>query len=287
MTFYEYGDPYSKPEDIAALKFADLVYVESLDRSQLLSSAQVLDQLGPSNIPNLLDLLTRELVRSFTEQVLIEIASEEDKVFRSHSAFQDWLEAKRMQGQGGRFVYTDPLRILSRFWRHQGFGDGNPFENNHPWTGSYSTWSGRATTADWQLGKFGLVGGTLAINASQVTNHGWEQPPPEALAIGQTVLFGVHFAREDIERHFGKTAEPTSVRSSEYDWPQAFADVAAEFFHNVQFHDLNARGVQTEIIGLLRQSFEDRNLKVPSDETLKTKAKMMLGALRSKEGKKP
>jgi hypothetical protein len=45
--------------------------------------------------------------------------------------------------------------------------------------------------------------------------------------------------------------------------------------------------VQTEIIGLLRQSFEDRNLKVPSDETLKTKAKMMLGALRSKEGKKP
>ncbi len=99
--------------------------------------------------------------------------------------------------------------------------------------------------------------------------------------------FSVEVESEAVERILGTTTKANAAirqRATKYDWESAFADVAAELYHDIEFANLNARGVQTEIIALLRKSFESRGLAVPSDDTLKPKAAKLLGALR---GKKP
>ena len=75
--------------------------------------------------------------------------------------------------------------------------------------------------------------------------------------------------------------EPTA-RSSKFNWEAAFADVAARLYHDLQFENLEALGVQTAIIDALRQSFERRKLPVPEETSLKNKARIILGALRAK-----
>lgn len=71
-------------------------------------------------------------------------------------------------------------------------------------------------------------------------------------------------------------------RRSTFDWEAAFADVAADFYFDLEFEDVGARGVQTKIVDALRESFERRNLRVPELSSLKSKAKILVGALRSK-----
>lgn len=102
-------------------------------------------------------------------------------------------------------------------------------------------------------------------------------------------LYGLEVWKEGLTKLVGITSEPKQEtgqavgRRTTYDWEAAFADVAARLYLDVQFPDLEARGVQTELIGLLRDSFEERRLPVPAFETLKPKAKKILGALRSKK----
>lgn len=74
----------------------------------------------------------------------------------------------------------------------------------------------------------------------------------------------------------------TAVRQSSFDWESAFADVAAEFYHDLQFDDVHARGVSVKVIDALRRSFEARKLQVPELSSLKSKARILVGALRSK-----
>lgn len=58
----------------------------------------------------------------------------------------------------------------------------------------------------------------------------------------------------------GGHGNPIEGRSTKYDWEAAFADVAACFDHDIQFDDLSSKGVQSEIINLLRSSFEGTEL---------------------------
>lgn len=94
-------------------------------------------------------------------------------------------------------------------------------------------------------------------------------------------LLGLTIGADDTTRQGRSTTR--QGRSTKFDWEVAFADVAACFYFDAQFNDINAKGVQAQIIDMLRASFEDRRLEVPTDDTLKPKARVLLGALRSKK----
>ncbi len=73
----------------------------------------------------------------------------------------------------------------------------------------------------------------------------------------------------------------TVKRASQFNWEAAFADVATWLYYDADIPDINALGVQTQIIDALRQSFENRKLVSPSDASLKSKARIIMGSLRS------
>jgi hypothetical protein len=136
------------------------------------------------------------------------------------------------------------------------------------------------TKVDWQLGHF-------HSRAISYAEPGYGLDKGIGFVLSSFDAYSVQVDGEAVERLFlgnGTRAKVPSQRATKYDWEAAFADVAAQFYHNVSFENLDARGVQGEIIRLLRSSFEGRKLAVPSDDTLKPKARMLLGSLR---GKKP
>lgn len=102
-------------------------------------------------------------------------------------------------------------------------------------------------------------------------------------------LYGLEVCAEGLTKLVKANPKPNEDRqqavgrATTYDWEAAFADVAARLYLDVELPDLNARGVQTQIIDLLRESFENRGLPTPATDTLKPKAKKILGALRFKK----
>lgn len=96
--------------------------------------------------------------------------------------------------------------------------------------------------------------------------------------------FGLGISESDVDATApsATTTMKQGTRQTAFDWETAIADVAADFYFDLEFEDVNARGVQTEIIEALRKSFERRKLRVPELSSLKAKARILLGALRSK-----
>jgi hypothetical protein len=135
--------------------------------------------------------------------------------------------------------------------------------------------------ADWRLGHFHRR--TLMYSSP---HRGFEEGA--GFVLMETDAYSVEIESEALTRiaglEIGGHCNPIEGRGTKYDWEAAFADVAARFYHDIQFDDLSAKGVQTAIIDLLRSSFDGRGLPIPSDDTLKPKARKLLGALR---GKKP
>lgn len=133
--------------------------------------------------------------------------------------------------------------------------------------------------ADWALGHFHL---------RRLSYLGPEYGGPDEVgfAYSKADIFALEVQSEGIKRLLGVQVTDDvggNARATTYDWEAAFADVAAAFYHDIEFQSLEARGVQTEIVDLLRSSFESRGVAVPSDDTLKPKARKLLGALRAKK----
>jgi hypothetical protein len=144
--------------------------------------------------------------------------------------------------------------------------------------------------SDWELGE-GFMwpdGARMQLERGLVetfTGFFHDDDQIDAFRAVRATAYGVQIYEYDVE---AVAPQLTSVpvvegRKTVYDWEAAFADVAAELYHRIEFANLDAKGVQTEIIGLLRASFEERQLSVPTDDTLKPKARKLLGALRAKK----
>jgi hypothetical protein len=101
-------------------------------------------------------------------------------------------------------------------------------------------------------------------------------------------VFSVEVEREAVARLMGiipDAKRESNAHPSRYDWEAAFADVAAAFYHDTEFENINARGVQAEIVQMMLDSFERRGLAVPAADSCKPKAAKLLGALRARKPK--
>jgi len=153
--------------------------------------------------------------------------------------------------------------------------DPNFWKRNFADAGVDATGFDGGISADWEAGDF--------------VYWNWDLGAGEDTVSERHVAVGVAFNRRQLHAFLGQPLVGSlpdaqlRTRSSTYDWEAAFADVAAEFYHGLEFANLDARGVQTEIIKRLRSSFELRGMPVPSDDTLKPKANKLLGALRAKK----
>ena len=136
-------------------------------------------------------------------------------------------------------------------------------------------------SADWDAGDFvhfqKHFDDPLERNYSdELERESWER---------QTAA-GVAFNRRQLTNFLGPLEQAVNAnrntRPTTYDWEEAFADVAAAFYHDEAYEDINARGVQTKIIELLMASFEKRKKRVPARDSCKPKANKLLGALRSR-----
>ncbi|MDC8755202.1 hypothetical protein OIK40_11185 [Erythrobacter sp. sf7] len=160
---------------------------------------------------------------------------------------------------------TGRLKLLEpEFWKH-------PFESAEPEM-PHGPFGGES--ADWTIGEFSVW---QMHFREEPEGDGWERHSAA----------GVSFNRRQLSAFVGTAVNlpgpESAVRRTVFDWEAAFADVAAALYHDVQFANLEAKGVQTELIRLLRSSFERRGVPIPSDDTLKPKARKLLGALRAKK----
>lgn len=144
--------------------------------------------------------------------------------------------------------------------------------------------------SDWELGN-GFMwpeGARIQLERGLVetfTGFFHDDDRVDAFQAVRATAYRVQIYEYDVEAVAPEIASaPVSEgRKTVYDWEAAFADVAAELYHRIEFANLDAKGVQTEIIRLLRASFEERQLSIPTDDTLKPKARKLLGALRAKK----
>lgn len=135
--------------------------------------------------------------------------------------------------------------------------------------------------ADWERGHF-------HERMLSYTDEWFGDDDDAGFRYSTTDLYSVEIEADAMHRFFGfneaNSASQDAIQNSRptsYDWEAAFADVAAKLYSDLAFDDVNARGVQKEIINALRQSFEERKVAVPSDDTLKPKARKIVGALRA------
>ena len=271
MSTYLDEDALPSPEQ----QFAELLEYspESPDWvAEKISASELYSQLSNAQRIELIGYLTTGLVRSFSSHAFVQFRLNQDKCFAGVEELIKWVSQWRFSG-GGEAAFHGCYQLPKTFW-------GHPHHENSAWTGSVTIPFCEGFMADWSIGKFGAI-----YDRHNLSHH--LEEPLETVAIGQLVCFAVAFQKSDIEATFGRLPGPKVVRNSTYDWEAAFADVAAQLYRDIDFPDINARGVQSELIGLLRDSFESRKLPVPADDTLKPKAKKLLGALRSKKPEKP
>ena len=160
---------------------------------------------------------------------------------------------------------TRRLELLAPdFWSHP-FETAGPDMPAGPFGGE---------SADWAIGDFSVW---QMHFRDEPRGDGWERHSAA----------GVAFNRRQLSAFVGGAASLVGAESvsrrTVFDWEAAFADVAAALYHDVQFANLEAKGVQAELVRLLRSSFESRCVPIPSDDTLKPKARKLLGALRAKK----
>ena len=158
---------------------------------------------------------------------------------------------------------------------------GTPIETSRDWVSVVSSdFTIRQSRSNWELGHFHR---RTLMYSSPV----WGHEESVGFVYMETDAYSVEVEVEALEKLLGLRIDATEVagqgRATKFDWEAAFADVAARFYHDIQFDDLEAKGVQSQIIDLLRASFESRGLAVPTDDTLKPKARKLLGALRAKK----
>lgn len=131
--------------------------------------------------------------------------------------------------------------------------------------------------ADWERGHF-----SWRMLAYHCEGEGWGHV---GFSYTSEDLFAVEVDAEAVRKIIGwqlaKAGDP-AARTTKYDWEAAFAYVAARLYHDESFDDVNAQGVQARIIELLLDSFERRNVAMPSAESCKKKARIIVGEIRSK-----
>lgn len=223
-------------------------------------------RLNAAQRRELIGYLSTGLVRAFTTHVFVQLRFGEDKSFSTIDEALRWVGDWRYEG--AEEAFHGCFSVPKSLWEND-HSESTEWvgETGYPWmTGSI---------ANWSIGKFGSLYERSNIND-------WGNEPEKKGATGQLVCLAVEFLESDIEAVFGKLGGARSSRGTKYDWEAAFADVAAAFYHDVEFESLEAQGVQKKVIELLRSSFEKRGLAVPSDDTLKPKARAILGALRAK-----
>lgn len=195
------------------------------------------------------------------------------------------LKTSEIGGESGRF-----LQILERTWgpshHHQAYDLS--YLSKQFWLNDHAS-AGEDWT--WETGFLWPDGARVAMDRGIVEAfQGFflESDDDSEFMGTHITAFGVEVSEFDVdatapEGSAGDSTRQQQERATKYDWEAAFADVAADLYHEADFPKLDARGTQAEIIKMLRQSFERRRLKVPSEDTLKPKARMILGALRAKK----
>lgn len=192
-----------------------------------------------------------------------------------------------------------PLRTIGNLWLRAD-GKRSELETYRPFQGSDATpftkcpdqqWVKFSTNdqyyrevrSHWKMGRFSIC--------SLFYHTPWPDHETKAgFHYYEYNWFGVEVEAEPVGRllvpQIATGSEPRTVDSvgsapTQFDWEAAIADVAACFHFDVQFQNPSARGVQQEIVKLLRQSFEARGLPEPGDTILKAKAAKIQAALRS------
>lgn len=186
----------------------------------------------------------------------------------------------QMSPKGG---FTAQLNSVGRSWNgggEQTLGTGVLgkafWHREHAKAGA--TWS-------FEVGFIFPDGARLELNRGEIEAfHGaFDEDLADTEFVGlRFTAHGVGISEFDVDATAPARGQASAVRQSSFDWESAFADVAAEFYHDLQFEDVNARGVSAKVIEALRRSFEARKLKVPENSSLKSKARILVGALRSR-----
>lgn len=156
---------------------------------------------------------------------------------------------------------------------------GTPNETSSDWVSlGRDNFTITQTKADWELGHFHR-------RTLMYSSPGWGFEDDIGFVYMESDAYAVEIEATALNRLLGlRVSLPAEQQTTRYDWEAAFADVAARFYHDVQFENIEARGVQAEIERMLIASFEKRGVAIPSPETCKPKARKLLGALR---GEKP
>ncbi len=140
----------------------------------------------------------------------------------------------------------------------------------------------KQTKTDWERGHF-----SWRMLAYHRDGEGWGHV---GFSYSSEDLFAVEIDAEAVRKIIGwqvaEAGDPIA-RTTKYDWEAAFAFVAARFFHDEEFEDVNARGVQARVAELLLDSFEKRKVALPSAESCKKKASIIVGELRATSPKLP
>lgn len=236
--------------------------------AEKMPAAELFGRLSAQRRMELVSYLRTGLVRAFATHAFVQLRFGQNESFKSTDEILKWIGKFRYYG-GGERAFHGCYQVPQWFWHPE-------HSENSDWEGDLSFPFCEAYSSEWSIGKFGAI-----FDRLDVFDPGHE--PPEKQAIGQVIYFAVTFQRADIEATFGQIENSSAGRSATYDWQAAYADVAASLYHDVEFENLEARGVQKKIIDMLRTSFEERGLPVPADDTLKPKAKQILGSLRSKK----
>ena len=158
---------------------------------------------------------------------------------------------------------------------------GTPIDTSHNWISSVDVnFTVKQFKSDWEFGHFHR-------RTLMYSSPAWGFDDGTGFVYMETDAYSVEIEADALKRLLGLTIETQDTasqgRNTKFDWEAAFADVAVRFYHDIEFDDLQAKGVQTDIIDMLRASFEARGLAVPSDDTLKPKARKLLGALRARK----
>lgn len=144
---------------------------------------------------------------------------------------------------------------------------------NSTWNGGRGFLWAEGAFSDWARGEFGVFVGSAHDSLS------------DQVFLGRIIkLYGVRILEEDIDAIAPKRSQKSDSivgRPTRFNWEVAFADVAAWLHSDADIPDINALGVQAQIIERLRKSFIARGTEVPEDTSLKNKAKIIMGALRS------
>jgi hypothetical protein len=181
---------------------------------------------------------------------------------------------------GGGVTILDDVLIPAEFWTMLMFSK----RDRPAWRGKMKI-GHSAYLCDWEQNE---------VSRIRVRKTEWfpeDEPEPQfQYEIEYRTLVDVSIERAAIKRLSPSALQPSAVgrpqteseRATKYDWLGAFAHVAAVLCYDEVIENPNKHGTQAKIERIMAQWFLDGGDEQPSPARLKTQAKIIMGALRSK-----